>query len=381
MPTGLESALQALLPSETEEQLLIACIAERPEAIRAWSSFVLLAGDAKAYFEKNYAGLKGLLPFVESRLAANAIDAGKTFHTYARVALVREELRTRIVTDILAELLCSANERGIRLTLLKGAALSATAYPKPSTRHVHAIDLLVHPQDWQAARDLLAASRFKPKVCGPDASHHQDYEHSTGLALGLHTRAFFLPYFELPLAEAAGRARRVEIKGSRVMVLSPEDNLVHICGHAAYARSRTNLRWACDAAWLIKHNPDLDWTVVLHTADRAGTLPALAVQINWLARTLCSVPKPPLAELQLRGRYVAPAMREAFFAALLHTTQSRRRTIESLAGDRREQLRFLLFSILPSTRYMRWKHNAHTALSLALCYADRPRRFALRVAT
>ena len=164
-------------------------------------------------------------------------------------------------------------------------------------------------------------------------------------------------------------------------MFSPEDNLVHICGHAAYARSRTNLRWACDAAWLIKQNPDLNWAVVIDTADQAGTLPALAVQIKWLAQTVCSVPKSCLAELQLRGRHVPPSMREAFFAALLHTTQSRRRTIAAFAGDRREQLRFLLFSILPSVRYMRWKHNAHTALRLALCYADRPRRFALRVAT
>jgi hypothetical protein len=223
--------------------------------------------------------------------------------------------------------------------------------------------------------------RFQPGAPGPDAAHHQVYQHWTGLALGLHRRAFYLPYFELPLWEAVARARRVEIKGSPVRVFSPEDNLVHICGHAAYARSRTNLRWACDAAWLIKNNPDLDWAVVIDTADQAGTLPALAVQIEWLARTLCRVPRSSVAELQLRGRHVPASMREAFFAALLHTTQSRRRTIAAFAGDRREQLRFLLFSLLPSGRYMRWKHNADSALQLALCYADRPRRFALRVAT
>jgi hypothetical protein len=381
MQTVLEAALQTLLPSETEEQLLIACIGEGARTLHAWSAFTALAGGARAYFERNYDGLKGLLPFVESRLAANGIDAGKAFHTYARVALVRDELRSSIVTDILADLLRSAEERGICFTLLKGAALSATVYPKPSTRHVHAIDLLVQPQDWQAARDLLQTKRFEPKTGGPDASHHQNYEHWTGLALGLHTRAFYLPYFELPLAEAAARARSVEIRGSKVRVFSPEDNLVHICGHAAYARTRTNLRWACDAAWLIKHSPHLDWTVVIETAERAGTLPALAVQIGWLARTLCSVPNSSLAELQLRGRNVPAMMREAFFAALLHTTQSRRTTIASLAGYRHEQLRFLMFSILPSKRYMRWKHNAHTALALALCYADRPRRFAMRVAT
>jgi len=379
--TVLEAALQTLLPSETEEQLLTACIADGPKAVRAWSTFIALAGDAKVYFERNDSGLKGLLPFVESRLAANAIDAGKAFHTYARVALVREELRTSIVTDTLADLLHAAGQRRIPLTLLKGAALSATAYPKPSTRHVHAIDILVDPEDWRAMRDLLPTLRFQPEAAGPDAAHHQNYKHWTGLALGLHLRAFYLPYFELPLGEAAARARHVEIKGSTVRVLSPEDNLVHICGHAAYARSRTNLRWACDAAWLIKQNPDLNWAVVIDTADQAGTLPALAVQINWLAGTVCSVPKSCLAELQLRGRHVPPSMREAFFAALLHTTQSRRKTLAAFADDRREQLRFLMFSLLPSARYMRWKHNAHTALKLALCYADRPRRFALRVAT
>ena len=101
MQTVLEAALQTLLPSKTEEHLLTACIAEGPRAIRAWSTFIASVGDAKGYFEKNQAGLKGLLPFVESRLTANGIDAGKAFHTYARVALVREELRTSIVTDIL----------------------------------------------------------------------------------------------------------------------------------------------------------------------------------------------------------------------------------------------------------------------------------------
>jgi len=381
MQTALEAALQTLLPSATEEQLFTACIADGPLAVRAWSNFIALAGDAKRYFENNETGLKALLPFVESRLAANAIDAGKAFHTYARVALVREELRSSMVTDILADLLRAADQQRIRLTLLKGAALAATAYPQPSMRHVHAIDILVEPEYWEAARDLLPTMRFQPQAPGPDAAHHRSYMHWTGLALGLHRRAFYLPYFELPLGEAATRARRIEIKGTPVRVLSPEDNLVHVCGHATYARSRTNLRWACDAAWLIKQNPNLDWPAVIDAAELAGTLPALAVQIRWLAGTVCSVPKSTLAELQLRGRHVPPGMREAFFAALLHTTQSRRRTLTAFSRDRLDQLRFLMFSILPSARYMRWKHNANTPLQLALCYADRPRRFALRVAT
>ena len=380
MQAALESALEIVLPSEAEEQLLIACVAKGPEAVQAWTRFTSLVGNAKAYFEKNYAGLKGLLPFVESRLAANNIDAGKAFHTYARVALVREELRGRIVTDILVELLRAAEARGIRTTLLKGAALSATVYPKPSARHVHAIDLLVHRDDWKASQELLPTLKFRLEPPGPDSRHHRNFTHWTGLALGLHTRAFFLPYFELPLEDAIPRAQQVEIQDTQVRVLSPEDSLVHICGHAAYSRSRTNLRWACDAAWLIQQSPQLNWQLVIDIADQAGTLPALAVQIGWLGRSLCSIPKPVLAESQRRSRHNPAQTREACFAALLHTTQSRRKTFDALAADWREQLRFLHFSLVPSTRYMRWKHNVESPMRLALCYADRPRRFALRIA-
>jgi hypothetical protein len=381
MESALESALRSLLlPTRAEELLLAACVADGKRAADAWTSFERLVIDPKTYFERNYAGLKGLLPFVESRLAANGIDAGKAFHTYARVALVREELRGKIVGDILADLLRTAAERGIHPTLLKGAALSATVYPQPSVRHVHAIDLLVDSEDWEKARELLPALRFEPESPGPDAAHHQNYKHWTGLALGLHTRAFYLPYFELPLPAIGGRSRNVEIHGQTAEVLSPEDNLVHVCGHAAYARSRSNLRWACDAAWILRQHPNLDWTIVIDTAEQAGTLPALAVQLNWLSQTLCLVPASCLAELQRRARYVPPHRQEAFFAALMHTTQSRQKTYDALAPSKREQLRFLKFSLVPSLRYMRWKHNANTPWRLAISYADRPRRFAIRTA-
>lgn len=373
-----ELALAALLPPKADELLLKACVADGWQAAHSWAQFVRLAGGAKAFFEANNYGLKGLLPFVESHLTSNGVDAGKTFHTYARVALVREDLRRKIVHDILIDLLRELACSNVRPWLLKGAALSATVYPQPSTRHVHAIDLLVEPSVWNAARDVLAKREFTEQPRGADSAHHLTYKHKTGLALGLHTRAFYLPYFELPWAALEERAREIEIGGQRVRVLSPEDNLVHVCGHAMYSRSRASLRWACDAAWIIRQNPDLDWRLITDTAERAGTLPGFSVQVHWLARSLCKVPTSCLLEMRKRAAVSAAADPEPIYASLLHTLQSRSKAFQAFAGNRALQAGFLKFSVLPSLRYMRWKHNSRNLLRLAFCYADRPRRFALR---
>ena len=380
MTSPLEAALSTILPPPEHALLLAACLREGHAAADSWSRFVAAVGDAKRYFEADATGLKGLLPFIESRFAANGVDAGKAFHTYARVALVREELRRDIVAKILGDLIEAADEQGIRFLLLKGAAVSATAYPQPSCRHVHAIDLLVDPRDWQRAQALLPQSRFLSVGAGPGAACHLNYKHWTGLALGLHCRPLFLPYFEMPTDAIESRARSIEIHGRRVRVMSPEDNLVHVCGHAVYARSRANLRWVCDAVWLLKRNPMLDWPLLVATAVTAGIAPALFVQLRWIDRMLQPVPSRWLEELRVLGQSDRGAGSERFYASLLHTTQSRRGSLRAFSGDWRTQLGFLRFSAFPSPRYMRWKHNVEGSWELAMHYVERPRRLAKRVA-
>ena len=379
--TAVEAALATLLPPLKHELLLTACLREGREAANAWSEFVAAVGDAKNYFEGNNTGLKGLLPFVETSLAANNIDAGKAFHTYARVALVREELRGRIVAGILEDLVAAADAQGIRFLLMKGAAVGATAYPQPSARHVHAIDLLIDPQGWHQARTLLAQLRFDELPRGPGADHHQDFKHWTGLALGLHNKPFFLPYFAMPMALIESRARTIEVQGGRaIRVMSPEDSLVHVSGHAVYARSRSNLRWVCDVVCLLKRYPNLDWQRVVDTAVMAGLAPVLLNQLRWINRRLFPIPRRWLKELHSRSRATLFDSSECFYASVLHTTQSRRKALRAFGAEWRTQLGFLRFTICPSLRYMRWKHNVDSNWRVAVHYADRPRRFALRLA-
>ena len=72
-------ALQHTLPTHPQDLLLAACLREPPVASAAWRDFVAVVGDAKRFFERNGTGLKGLLPFVESRLAEQRNRCGQEF--------------------------------------------------------------------------------------------------------------------------------------------------------------------------------------------------------------------------------------------------------------------------------------------------------------
>jgi hypothetical protein len=377
-----EMALQGLLPSRAHGLLLAACLLESAAASRAWAAFAAEVRDVKAYFEADQMGLKGLLPFVESSLNTKGIDAGKAFHTYARVALVREELRSKIYGEILAEVLGALEAARIPVVLVKGGALSATVYPQPSMRHNHAIDLLVEPAHMAAAGTVLSQVKFKRRAAEAYGdAFHRDFRHTSGLALGLHSQLFFLPHFAMPMNDIRARTRQFQIGAQRVSVLSPEDSLVHVCGHAAYSRARANLRWACDAYFLLQKNPAFDWRIVADTAAAARVTLPVVVLLRWLNAFLgAPLPAERLAELEARSRTIDAVTAEGLYAAMLHTTFSRATAFKSFAASPRAQWGFLKFSAMPSLRYMRWKHNVEHGWKLPLYYADRPRRLALRVA-
>ena len=375
-----ETAMRHLLPGRTQQQLLAACLWEGDAAASAWSDFASAVGEPKGYFEADQSGLKGLLPFVGSQLMANGIDPGREFQTYARVALVREELRSRICGEILGSVLVALGAAEISAVLLKGGALSATVYPQPSARHNHAIDLLVDDTQMAAASRVLRELQFAPGSPGAGAAWHQDYRHWTGLALGLHSRPFFLPHFDMARDGILARARSVEIGSTTARVMSPEDSLVHVCGHATYSRSRANLRWACDAFYLIQGNPALDWQRIIRSADAARVASQLFVLLGWLKDALgVSIPASVLAELRNRSRNLDPVIVEGMFASLLHTRMSWARALECCRGDRRLVLEFLRFSVLPSPLYLRWRYNSGSGQNwrLPFYYVRRPVRFAV----
>ena len=278
--------LRNALPPRTHGLLLAACMCVPDTASEAWRDFVAAVGDPKRFFELNGTGLKGMLPLVESRLTELGIDAGRSFHTYARVASVREALRNRIYLEILCEALDALDGSGVSCVLLKGGAVSASAYPQPSRRHNHAIDLWIEAPQMRCASAVLSSGRFAAEEAGSGDAWHRSFRHVTGLPLALHSKPLYLPHFDLPLEEFVGRLRTVGLGARGARILSPEDCLVHVLGHAIYSRSRSNLRWACDAFYLVERNPAIAWNVVVQTATRSGLGLPLLVFLRWMKQNL-----------------------------------------------------------------------------------------------
>lgn len=366
------------LPTLPQGLLLTACLCEPEVAAPAWHAFTDAVGDAKRYFESDRTGLKGLLPFVESRLAANGIDAGKAFHTYARVASVREALRSRIYGEILVSTLHALSSAGIEALLLKGAAVSATVYPQPSRRHNHAIDLLVDSSAMTRANGVLHAHRFARQPSRSGAADHHLFLHSTGLALGLHARPFYLPHFEMPLDEVGLRAESISLGETSALVMSREDSLVHVCGHSVYSRSRSTLRWACDAYYLVQSVPALNWDRAIESAANGRLMVPILVSLRWLKETLhAPVPVAVLSELEDRTRHLDAVAVEGIYAALLHSSGSLLGSFVWANTSFRSALAFLKFCFAPSFRYMRWKYDVGT-WTLPYYYLLRPLKFVVR---
>lgn len=383
-PDVFELALRALLPSHHDGLLLQACLADGVAAERAWSGFVATVGNPRTFFAMDRAGLKELLPVLAASLARNEIDVDAQFQAYLQQAGAAEALRAREYTDSLGEVLRVFEERAISPLLLKGGAVSAAVYPRPSRRHNHAIDLLVEPHHLKESVSLLTRIGWIPRARSPSAvtgeGAHRDMWHANGFVMGLHSTPFFLPHFRLKTGDLDARARVIAIREHPAWILSPEDMLVHLCGHATYSRSRFNLRWACDVFFLLQRHPRIDWRLVLDTATAAGLALPLAVQLQWLREVLAApVPAACIAELEIRGRPLDPVAREGVFASLLHATLSRPRCLSALSGDGAAMLGFLRFSVAPSVRYVRWRHNISRSWQIPGWYLDRPRRGALRL--
>ncbi len=371
--------LRALLPPPEHTLLLGTCLTPGARAEQAWRHWVARVGDPKAYLERDEAGLKGLLPFLEHALAANCIDPGNEFLTYLRVSTLREALRSDIYRTVVAEVVSALQRAGLPLIVLKGAALSETVYERPNIRHNHAIDLLMRESDFTAAIDVVSRLAFKRTT--PSRRHsaaHQAFVHETGLPLVLHQRPFFLPYYHADDSGLWERAVQASIGGAPTRVLSRADALVHVCGHASYSRSRSNLRWVCDALFLAQRHPRPDWRVLVDEIEARHLVMPLTVMLDYLNREFgAEIPAQVLDALAARPVDDDPAAHEAaLVCATLGTSPIK--AFNRLQGNWSDRARLLRFLLTPPRGYLRWRYGINQPLAAPLVYAYRPLKFLVR---
>jgi hypothetical protein len=184
------------------------------------------------------------------RLGCNVPDAVAKRLSHATAvsefSLMRADVRLR-------ETIRALGAQGIRVVLLKGAALVHVAYTSITERPMADFDLLVDPSRIdEAQRIAMSLGWARSPSAGPDfayRTHHHavplvDDTGGTRMQLELHTGLFIAGHpFALSADAVRRRARPLEIDGCLVGVPARSVLILHACLHFAWSHGMRKGGW------------------------------------------------------------------------------------------------------------------------------------------
>jgi len=218
---------------------------------------------------------------------------------------IAQELRERHRAQVLLTLRLTAEmfrlfecfaSAGLEALVIKGPVLSARCYGDPGVRHYGDLDLIARDKDILRFTELMIGLGYEPsvplnaihakKTPGEYAFRHQ----STKLLVEFHTELTFRYHPRpIPLERLFKQQARVEIDGREIPALSPEDELILICIHAA-KHFWERLSYIADVAAFVSKQ-ELDWRCVKLAAGEVGGERMLFVALR-LAADVLGAPLP-----------------------------------------------------------------------------------------
>jgi Uncharacterised nucleotidyltransferase len=372
--------LASIVPAEPAAGLLRAMLWDGAAARAEWLAWTKSVGDPRKFFERDYRGRKGLLAFLGHRLSENDVDAGQDFATYARVAQVREELRSRIFIDTLHTVQSSMESAGLEPILVNGAAYAFTVYSQPLVRHSHGIDLLLPADQLGAGNRAAAAAGFRlQRTATLPRGVLETYVHGTGLELTLRSQLYLAPHAKNEPAGFRSRCEQVAVEQSRVRVLAPADRLCHTLGEGAAAPTHGNLRWACDAYLLLRRTKQLDFDAVVAMAVEIGTALPTAVLLEFFQAELgVEIPARVLAELRTRGAPRGACRSNLLLSTVLRTSASVGEFVRRARAEPGLFHRAARFALFPSAEHIAYQRRPAAKWKIPFLYVTRVGRVIAR---
>ncbi len=158
----------------------------------------------------------------------------------------------------LALVLTRLAKADVQAILLKGLSV-ANLYPDPRLRPVGDIDLYVSSEQLDGAKRVIAELVDEQMFVPVDLEHEAN------------------SWTSFSFGEVLKRCGTLDVCGSTVRVLGPENNLRFLCLHFLQHRGGRAL-WLCDVAAAVENSPSgFDWNLCL------GTQPAVR---NWVASVI-----------------------------------------------------------------------------------------------
>ncbi len=279
----------------------------RGAAVQRWDETVLLAA------RHGVAGL--VLPAVQSlaREGAAPMEAASGLQRVAALNVARTARLRLALKDILP----AVRRRGVKVMVLKGAALATMLYQDPLLRPSEDIDLLCREAEYEGVRDALLSLGYTTedglapvrRRAPLETLFERHFQHPDGLfQVELHTDCIKLGVKPRHADAIWDRAVSIEIDGVPALTLAPDDQVVMLSIHL-HRHGFNRLIWFKDLDLLLhRYGHSLDWDRVCAEARDEGAAASLWYTLYLLASTL----QTPVPAAVLRETKPPPTIRWAF---------------------------------------------------------------------
>lgn len=216
--------------------------------------------------------------------------------------------------------------RGIKVVPYKGPALAQAGYGDVALRNFSDLDFLIIPGDFERAKQALVELQYQPSgLLSPDLEafwlrngYERAFDGTAGrnlveLQWGLAPRFFAV---DLGVRDLFQRSQRMPFGGHQIPSLSPEDQFLVLCIHAA-KHLWMRLMWLCDIAEFVRKHP-IVFDTVLSRARALGVSRFILVSL-WLANRLLDCAIPPVAQNEINSDPEVKGLGEQFIARLGHS--------------------------------------------------------------
>lgn len=178
---------------------------------------------------------------------------------------------------------------GIPCRVLKGSAVAHLDYPDPALRSYGDLDILVPPEHFDRAVELLAGRGDLRQFLSPRPDFDRRFSKGTsfitcsGRDLDLHRTFVSGPFgLTVDLPDLFSTCSPFSVGGETVLALGPEERFLHACFHAALGDIPPRLVALRDVAQILLHTPLSVEKVHEHARRwRAEPVVARAVTLAW----------------------------------------------------------------------------------------------------
>ncbi len=330
-------SIQNLSVLGLEERILLCCARLDPNAQSRAALEELLQGrvDWEALLQRSVKQSMTLLLYRHLRSEATLWRrVPEVLRMQLQQIYHRNIQRNELLLAELDQLFATFNAAGVPVMLMKELHLLHTVYPEVGLRPLGDLDVLVPPHDFERAKAMLKHAGYHPQL---PANPFKD-KYGFGYHFVNHAKNIWIDLqwnlsqrdwaqsssgaheFRAPIEEVWKRAHPGRLLQSRIVRMSWEDLLFHLCVHLEGHGFNEMIQF-CDIAEVLRqYGATMDWRAFIDITRSTQMQGSVSCALEFVQKVLCaSAPAEVLAEL--RPDFLKFGLYSACFGTLgrLHT--------------------------------------------------------------